>query len=44
MNTLAIRSMRSFRAALPEWWPVLLGMVVLLAPTFYDLFTGPWVG
>lgn len=44
MNTLAIRSMRSFRAALPEWWPVLIGMVVLLAPTFYDLFTGPWVG
>jgi exosortase B len=44
MNTLAIRSMRSFRAALPEWWPVLLGLVVLLAPTFYDLFTGPWVG
>jgi exosortase B len=44
MNTLAMRSMRSFRAALPEWWPVLLGLVVLLAPTFYDLFTGPWVG
>jgi exosortase B len=44
MNTLAIRSMRSFRAALPEWWPVLLGLVVLLAPTFYDLFTGAWVG
>lgn len=44
MNTLAIRSMRSFRAALPEWWPVLLGLAVLFAPTFYYLFTGPWVG
>jgi len=44
MNTLAIRSMRSLRDALPEWWPVLLGLAVLFAPTFYDLFTGPWVG
>jgi exosortase B len=41
MNTLAIRSMR---AAVPEWWPVLLGLAVLLGPTFYDLFTGAWVG
>jgi exosortase B len=41
MNTLAMRSMR---AALPEWWPVLLGLAVLFVPTFYDLFTGAWVG
>jgi exosortase B len=40
MNTLA---MRSVRAALPEWWPVLLGLAVLFVPTFYDLFTGAWV-
>lgn len=44
MNTLAIRSMRSVRAALPEWWPVLLGLAILFVPTFYDLFTGAWVG
>ena len=44
MNTLAMRSMRSFRAALPEWWPVLFGLAVLFVPTFYDLFTGAWVG
>jgi exosortase B len=31
------------RAALPEWWPVLAGMVLLFGPTFYDLFTGPWI-
>ena len=31
------------RAVLPEWWPVLAGMVLLFGPTFYDLFTGPWV-
>jgi exosortase B len=41
MNTLAIRSVRS---ALPEWWPVLLGLAALFGPTFYDLFTGAWVG
>jgi exosortase B len=44
VNTLAVRSMRSLRDALPEWWPVLLGMVVLLGPTFHDLFTGAWIG
>lgn len=31
------------RAALPEWWPVLAGLAVLLAPTFRDLFTGAWI-
>ncbi|MCR4304605.1 MAG: exosortase B [Gallionella sp.] len=30
------------KAAIPEWWPVLLGMLVLYAPTFYDLFNGLW--
>ena len=37
-------AMRSMRAALPEWWPVLLGLAILFVPTFYDLFTGAWVG
>ncbi len=31
------------RAALPEWWPVLAGLLVLFVPTFHDLFTGAWV-
>jgi exosortase B len=44
MNTVAMRSMQQFRAAMPEWWPVLLGLAVLFVPTFYDLFTGAWVG
>jgi exosortase B len=30
--------------ALPEWWPVWLGLAVLFLPTFADLFTGAWVG
>jgi exosortase B len=36
--------MRALRAVLPEWWPVFLGLGVLFVPTFYDLFTGPWIG
>lgn len=32
------------RAALPEWWPVFLGLALLFGPTFYDLFTGAWIG
>ncbi|MET0855877.1 MAG: archaeosortase/exosortase family protein, partial [Telluria sp.] len=33
-----------FRAALPEWWPVLAGLALLFLPTFHDLFTGAWIG
>jgi exosortase B len=32
------------RAVLPEWWPVLAGLLVLFVPTFYDLLTGAWIG
>jgi exosortase B len=32
------------RSALPEWWPVWLGLAVLFLPTFADLFTGAWIG
>ena len=34
----------NLRSALPEWWPVLLGLAVLFGPTLRDLFTGPWIG
>jgi len=33
----------AIRGALPEWWPILLGLAILFGPTFYDLFTGAWV-
>lgn len=36
--------LRALRAELPEWWPVLLGLAILFLPTFYDLFTGAWIG
>ena len=36
--------MHALRAVLPEWWPVFLGLAILFVPTFYDLFTGPWIG
>lgn len=32
------------RAALPEWWPVMLGLAALFLPTFHSLFTGAWIG
>jgi exosortase B len=41
---MATLAMRAFRTALPEWWPVLLGLALLFVPTFHDLFTGAWVG
>jgi len=31
-----------FKAVLPVWWPVALGLLVLYVPTFYDLATGIW--
>lgn len=34
--------MAQARAAMPEWLPVVLGLLVLFVPTFYRLFTGAW--
>jgi exosortase B len=36
--------LRAMRGVLPEWWPVLAGLALLFAPTFYGLFTGAWIG
>lgn len=30
------------KAAMPEWWPVVIGLGVLYVPTFYDLLNGLW--
>lgn len=30
------------REVLPEWWPILVGMLAMYLPTFYDLFNGLW--
>jgi len=32
----------ALRGALPDWWPVVLGLLVLYVPTFHALFTGLW--
>jgi exosortase B len=32
----------SLKAAMPELWPILVGMLVLYAPTLYDLLNGLW--
>lgn len=31
------------RAALPEWGPVVAGLLVLFVPTLVALFSGPWI-
>lgn len=30
------------KAAMPEWLPILLGLLVMYVPTFYDLLNGQW--
>lgn len=30
------------KAAMPEWWPILLGMLAMYVPTFHDLLNGLW--
>ena len=30
------------KAIMPEWWPILTGLMVLYTPTFYGLFNGLW--
>lgn len=37
-------SIDGIRRSLPEWWPIFAGVAILLGPTFYDLFTGAWIG
>ncbi|MES2126796.1 MAG: exosortase B [Pseudomonadota bacterium] len=32
----------AMKAAVPDWWPVVAGLLVLFLPTFYSMFTGPW--
>lgn len=32
------------KGSLSEWWPVYAGLAILFGPTFYDLFTGAWIG
>jgi len=37
-------TVHGLRGALLDWWPVLAGLALLFGPTFYDLFTGAWIG
>lgn len=41
MSTFAAR-LPGLKASMPEWWPIVLGLMVLYVPTFYGLFTGLW--
>ncbi|MYM26309.1 exosortase B [Duganella sp. FT135W] len=40
--TLPADRLAGFKRALPEWWPVLAGLLLLFVPTFFDLFRGQW--
>ena len=42
MANLIVRII-NLKTADSEWWPILLGMLVLYIPTFFDLFTGLWI-
>ncbi len=33
----------TLKTANAEWWPILLGMLVLYVPTLFDLFSGLWI-
>ena len=41
MSNLSAR-LPGLKAAIPEWWPILIGLMVLYVPTFYGLFNGLW--
>ena len=41
MNSFAGR-LPGLKAAMPEWWPILLGLMAMYVPTFYGLFNGLW--
>ncbi len=41
MSSIAAR-LPGLKAAMPEWWPVLLGLMALYVPTFYGLLHGLW--
>lgn len=33
---------RDLKSAILDWWPILLGLLILYIPTFYDLINGIW--
>ncbi|MXS82524.1 exosortase B [Nitrosomonas oligotropha] len=33
---------RDLKSAILDWWPILLGLLILFVPTFYDLANGMW--
>lgn len=35
-------TMDALKRQLPEWWPVVIGLLVLFVPTFWGLFHGLW--
>ena len=42
MTASSTVNLSALRKEAPEWWPVAAGMLILFAPTFFDLFNGLW--
>jgi len=40
--TMQAPSLSGLKAAVPRWWPVVLGLLILYVPTFYDMANGIW--
>ncbi|WP_217430663.1 exosortase B [Duganella vulcania] len=40
--TMPAPGLSGLKAAAPRWWPVVLGMLILYVPTFYDMANGIW--
>ncbi|MES2260811.1 MAG: exosortase B [Pseudomonadota bacterium] len=38
----SVADLARLRSSLPEWLPILLGMLVMYVPTYYDLLRGAW--
>ena len=41
MNSFSGR-LPGLKATMPEWWPILLGLLAMYVPTYYGLFNGLW--
>lgn len=35
--------LHNLKTSMPEWWPILFGLLILYVPTFYDIFASSWV-
>lgn len=39
---MSLYQLHSSKSTVSDWWPILLGLLTLYIPTFYDLANGIW--